>query len=209
MLTVAIVGRPNVGKSTLFNRLIGQRLALVDDQPGVTRDTREGDAQIADLKFKLFDTAGLDKANKGELAARMGEKSLQAAKTADVILFVIDGKMGVTAIDKDYAQRIRKLGRPVLVLVNKTEGRTARQQVGEAHALGLGDPIAVSAEHAEGIGDLYDALLVFRKDEPEEESAEPKRPLKLAIMGQPNAGKSTLVNSMLDNERMLTGRYHA
>jgi GTPase len=207
MLTVAIVGRPNVGKSTLFNRLIRQKLALVDDQPGVTRDTREGMATIADLKFKLFDTAGLDKAKKGSLEARMSDQTMDAAKSADVILFVIDGKMGVTAIDKDYAQLVRRLGKRTFVLVNKTESRTARQQVAEAHVLGLGDPIAIAAEHGEGLGDIYDALIELRPEEQEEseEADEPKRPLKLAIMGQPNAGKSTLVNSMLDQERMLTG----
>ncbi len=206
MLKVAILGRPNVGKSTLFNRLVGKKLALVDDQPGVTRDAREGLASIADLKFSLFDTAGLDKAKKGSLAARMSENAEMAASEADVILFVIDGKLGVTSIDKDYAARIRKLGKPIILLVNKTESKAARQVVSAAHELGLGEPIAMSAEHGEGLGDLYDVLLGYAGDAEEEDAkTAEQKPLKLAIMGQPNAGKSTLVNAMLQQERMLTG----
>ncbi len=217
--TAAILGRPNVGKSTLFNRLIGKRLAIVDDVPGVTRDRREGNAAIADLKFRVFDTAGLDDAKKGTLEARMSAQSEEAARMADVILFVIDARAGITSTDKDLATKVRKLGKPVILLANKTESRAVHANVGEAYTLGLGEPIAISAEHGEGLDDIYEALLPYGKIEAEveeEESferfdpdAEPedrsKKPLKLAIIGQPNAGKSTLVNAMLDEERMLTG----
>lgn len=214
--TVAILGRPNVGKSTLFNRLVGQKIAIVDDTPGVTRDRREGDARLGDLRFRLFDTAGLDDAQKGSLAQRMSAQSMDAAKLADVILLVMDARAGVTPTDREFAQRVRKLGKPVLLVGNKAESRAALPGLGEANSLGFGEPIAISAEHAEGLDGLYEALAPFAKDESGEaqddeegterdESDDRKRPLKLAIIGQPNAGKSTLVNAMLGEERMLTG----
>lgn len=213
MATVAILGRPNVGKSTLFNRLVGQKLAIVDDTPGVTRDRREGEAKLGDLHFNLFDTAGLDDARKGSLEARMSAQSEETARLADVILFVIDARAGVTPTDKDFATRIRKLGKPVILVGNKAESRAALPGLGEAHALGFGEPVAISAEHAEGLYELHDALKPHvgkakraREDaDGEEGSEEQGRALKLAIIGQPNAGKSTLVNAMLGEDRMLTG----
>lgn len=207
--TVTIVGRPNVGKSTLFNRLVGQKIAIVDDTPGVTRDRREGDGRIADLQFRLIDTAGLDDAKKGTLEQRMSAQSEEAARQADVILFVMDARAGVTGTDREFARRIRKMGKPVILVGNKCESKAALPGLGEAHGLGFGEPVAVSAEHGEGLDGLYEALMPFasKAKEPEEELAEddPKRPLRLAIIGQPNAGKSTLVNAMLGEERMLTG----
>lgn len=209
-LTVAILGRPNVGKSTLFNRLVGRKLALVDDQPGVTRDRREGEARIGDLKFKVFDTAGLDEARKDSLEARMSAQAEQAVDAADLVLFVIDARVGVTPIDRQFAERTRRKGKPVLLIANKAESRMAEQGVMEAYELGFGDPLPISAEHGEGLHLLHDALLEFEEkkaaEEPSEASeAETEGPLRLAIIGQPNAGKSTLVNAMLGEERMLTG----
>jgi GTP-binding protein len=216
--TVAILGRPNVGKSTLFNRLVGQKIAIVDDTPGVTRDRREGDARLGDLRFRIFDTAGLDDAQRGSLEARMCAQSVDAAKLADVILLVMDARAGVTPTDREFAQRIRKLGKPVILVGNKAESRAAVPGLGEAHSLGFGAPLAVSAEHAEGLDDLYEALAPYARTRGKSEDSDetegaggdgeadaPKRPLKLAIVGQPNAGKSTLVNAMLGEERMLTG----
>jgi GTPase len=173
----------------------------------VTRDRREGDARLGDLAFTLIDTAGLDDAKKGTLEARMSSQSELAAKSADTILFVIDARAGLTPVDRDFASRIRKLGKPVILVGNKSESRASIAGLGEAHALGLGEPLAVSAEHGEGLDALYDALqpLVSVSGESEEEKSEESKPLKLAIIGQPNAGKSTLVNAMLDEERMLTG----
>ena len=205
----AIVGRPNVGKSTLFNRLVGRKLALVDNQPGVTRDRREGEARIGELAFTLVDTAGLDLGDEHSLAERMRAQTETAVAEADVSLFMIDMRDGVTAVDRHFAQRLRRSGKPVVLLANKTEGRAGRERLNEAYELGLGEPIAVSAEHGEGLDELYDALRTFDTApetdiEAEPETAAGERPIRLAIVGQPNAGKSTLVNAMLGEERMLT-----
>jgi GTP-binding protein len=203
--TVAILGRPNVGKSTLFNRLVGRKIALVDDQPGVTRDRREGEARLLDLTFTVFDTAGLDDAPKGSLEARMSEQSEQAIAACDVILFVIDARAGVTPVDRAFAARLRKSGKPVLLVANKAEGRASEGGFLEAYELGLGDPVPISAEHGEGLGDLRDALEPLLGEIEDEAASRQERPLKLAIIGQPNAGKSTLVNALLGEERVLTG----
>ncbi len=209
-LTVTILGRPNVGKSTLFNRLVGRKTALVDDQPGVTRDRREGMASIGDMKFRIFDTAGLDDAKKESLEARMSEQSVTAAREADLVFFVIDARVGITPIDRMFAEKIRKFGKPVRLIANKAEARMAEAGVMDSYSLGFGEPIAVSAEHGEGIEGIYDAVADFLPDveevvTEETEEEEMARPLRLAIIGQPNAGKSTLVNTMLGEERMLTG----
>lgn len=206
---VAILGRPNVGKSTLFNRLVGRKLALVDDQPGVTRDRREGEGRLADLTFRLFDTAGLDAAPRGSLEDRMSAQSETAIADADVCLFVIDARAGVTPVDREFAAKLRRHGKPVIVLANKSEGRAGEAGVLDAYSLGLGDPIAISAEHGEGMDGLYDALVPYVKAEDESEDDEGEalagKPLKLAIIGQPNAGKSTLVNALVGSDRVLTG----
>ncbi|MDE2383353.1 MAG: ribosome biogenesis GTPase Der [Alphaproteobacteria bacterium] len=222
-VTVAILGRPNVGKSTLFNRLIGQKLALVDDQPGVTRDRREGRAQIADIEFNVFDTAGFDEAKRGSLEARMTDQAAEAARLADHVFFVIDARAGVTPVDRQFAERIRKLGKPVTLLANKAETKAVQQQIHEAYVLDFGEPFPISGEHGEGLEHIYAVVkplvLADRKANPAPEAEEveepfdpdvepaprPLKPLKLAIIGQPNAGKSTLVNALLGEERMLTG----
>ena len=216
--SIAILGRPNVGKSTLFNRLVGQKIAIVDDTPGVTRDRREGQARLGDLSFRLFDTAGLDEAKKGTLEARMSEQSEVAAQDANVILFVIDARAGVTPTDREFAGRVRKLGKPVILVANKAEARASLPGLHEGYGLGFGEPLAISAEHAEGLDALYDAIVPHveaaaaaeaeieaEKAFDPEEVYDPMRPLRVAIIGQPNAGKSTLVNAMLGEERMLTG----
>jgi GTPase len=208
--TVTILGRPNVGKSTLFNRLVGRKIALVDDQPGVTRDRREGLASIGDLSFRIFDTAGLDDAKKETLEARMSEQSVTAVQEADLVLFVIDARVGITPIDRQFAEKVRKFGKPIRLVANKAEAKMAEAGVMESYSLGFGEPIAISAEHGEGIEGIYDAVeeLFPEGVEPPPELTEEEelaRPLRLAIIGQPNAGKSTLVNTMLGVERMLTG----
>lgn len=206
--TVAIIGRPNVGKSTLFNRLVGKRLALVDDQPGVTRDRREGEANLLGLEFRVMDTAGYEDDEAATLPGRMRAQTEAAVRDADVSLFLIDARAGVTPLDEEIARWLRSTDRPVVLVANKAEGRAGEAGILEAMALGLGDPIPFSAEHGEGVVDLFDALLphVDRDEEEEAEDPEaPDAPLKLAIVGRPNAGKSTLVNKLLGEERMITG----
>lgn len=202
--TVAIIGRPNVGKSTLFNRLVGKRLALVDDTPGVTRDRREGDARIGSLKFKIIDTAGLEEAFDDSLEGRMRRQTEMALAEADVALMLYDARAGVTPMDKHFAGWLRKSEIPVILCANKCEGKVAETQMMEAYSLGLGDPLALSAEHGEGIGELFDALLPFEKEQVPDVAAK-DRPLALAIVGRPNAGKSTLVNQLIGEDRLLTG----
>jgi len=206
---VAIIGRPNVGKSTLFNRLAGKKLALVHDLPGVTRDRREARAALGDLRFTIIDTAGLDDGEKGSLTQRMRSQTIAALDDADAILFLVDAKAGLTAADRDFAQLLRRRGRKVILIANKAEGRDADSDA--FFALGLGEPIALSAEHGDGLGSLYDALAPLIAPggaDPAEEEALPAaadRPLLLAVIGRPNVGKSTLVNRLLGSERMLTG----
>jgi GTP-binding protein len=209
-LVVAIVGRPNVGKSTLFNRLVGQRVALVDDMPGVTRDRREGDAKLGDLTFRVIDTAGLEDATDESLEGRMRAQTETAIAEADVTLFLIDARAGVTPVDQHFAELLRKGGRPVILVANKAEGRGGEAGLLEAFGLGLGDPLGVSAEHGEGMGDLYAALEPFHaaklEEEALEEAAEAEdKPMRIAIVGRPNVGKSTLINRILGQERLLTG----
>ena len=201
---VVIAGRPNVGKSTLFNRLAGRRLALVADTPGVTRDRKEAEALLRGRLVRLVDTAGLEEAAPESLAGRMREGAGVATATADLVVFVVDARAGVTPADRHFAQWLRRQGRPVLLVANKAEGRSARSSVLDAFELGLGEPVAVSAEHGEGISEL---MTEIADRLPEAEAAEGRggRPLKLAIVGRPNAGKSTLLNRLLGEERMLTG----
>ena len=211
--TVAIVGRPNVGKSTLFNRLVGKRIALVDDRPGVTRDRREGEAELLGLKFRVIDTAGFEDEDKVTLPGRMRVQTEAAVRAADVALFVIDAREGVTPLDEEIARWLRVEDTPVVVAANKAEGRGGEAGRLEAYALGLGEPFALSAEHGEGLVDLFEALRPHVEDaHPQplpqaggEEDERPLGPLKMAIVGRPNAGKSTLVNRMLGEERMITG----
>ena len=205
---VAIIGRPNVGKSTLFNRLVGKRLALVDDQPGVTRDRREGDAELIGLKFRVIDTAGYEDHDAATLPGRMRAQTEAAVRDADVALFVVDARAGVTPLDEEIARWLRAADTPVVLMANKAEGRAGEAGVIEAMAFGFGTPIAFSAEHGEGVVDLFEALRPFveREEEPPEEDPEsPDAPLKLAIIGRPNAGKSTLINRLLGEERLITG----
>jgi len=211
---IAIIGRPNVGKSTLFNRLVGQKLALVDDLPGVTRDRREGEARLGDLEFTIIDTAGLDEGAKGSLTARMQEQTEAAIAQADALFFVIDARIGLTPTDRAFADFARKANKPVLLVANKSEGKHGDAGAMESFALGLGDPIQISAEHGEGMGELYDALAKLMPEPVEEDEAEDDepiseeeaatRPIRVAIVGRPNAGKSTLINHLLGEERLLT-----
>ncbi|MFP6731413.1 MAG: ribosome biogenesis GTPase Der [Alphaproteobacteria bacterium] len=203
--TVAIVGRPNVGKSTLFNRLVGRRHALVDDSPGVTRDRREGEASLGPLRFTVVDTAGLVEAAAGSLEARMLEQTTLAAETADVSLLVVDGRAGVTPDDRYFADAMRKLGRSVILLVNKCEGKAGEDGLFDAYSLGMGDPVAISAEHGRGMNELYDALEPYGGELGSEDEEDTDKPLQLAIVGRPNAGKSTLLNRLVGEERAITG----
>jgi len=209
--TVAIVGRPNVGKSTLFNRLVGKRLALVDDRPGVTRDRREGDARLLGMEFRVMDTAGYEDEDPHTLPGRMRQQTEAAVREADVALFLIDGREGLTPLDEEIARWLRAGETPVIVAANKSEGNAGESGRLEAFSLGLGEPIAISAEHGEGVVDLFETLRPFvereENESPDEQIDEedPDRPLKLAVVGRPNAGKSTLVNRMLGEERMITG----
>ena len=218
---VAIVGRPNVGKSTLFNRLVGRRRAIVDDTPGVTRDVREAPAQLGDLAFTLLDTAGWETAGGEALEARMRRFTERAVETAEVVLFLIDARAGILPLDEAFASWLRKRAAKVILIANKCEGRAGQQGLAEAHGLGLGEPIPVSAEHGEGLSDLHEALSrhvspMPEEDEPAEAAGEEpaeglgneelaRRPLLLAIVGRPNVGKSTLVNRLIGEERVLTG----
>jgi GTP-binding protein len=206
--TVAIVGRPNVGKSTLFNRLVGKRLALVDDRPGVTRDRREGEASLLGLEFRVIDTAGFEDEDPASLPGRMRQQTEAAVRDADVALFMMDAREGLTPLDEEIGRWLRTESTPVVVVANKVEGLSGESGAIEAYRLGLGEPIALSAEHGEGVADLFQALqpLVEREDDGAEEADEGAGAiLKLAIVGRPNAGKSTLVNRMLGQERMITG----
>jgi GTPase len=203
--TVAIVGRPNVGKSTLFNRLVGRAIALVDDAPGSTRDRREGDAQLGDLRFRVIDTAGLDDAEPDSTEEKMQQQTALALETADAILFLIDARAGVTALDRHFADRLRRAKQPVVVVANKSENVRSNAEAGEAFALGLGAPVLISAEHGEGMAELFDALAPLMDGAGKEEEAAEGAPLRLAIVGRPNVGKSTLINRLIGGERLVTG----
>lgn len=215
---IAIVGRPNVGKSTLFNRLTGRRTALVSDMPGLTRDRRDGTAEIGREKVTVVDTAGLEEASAGSIAARMRQQSETAIAAADLVLFVIDARDGVTPADTEFGRIVRTSGRPVILVANKCEGRAGRDGLYEGFQLGLGDPVAISAEHGEGLGELISDMAAAlgisldrkRPEDGEESAEEPEepedaRPVRVAIVGRPNAGKSTLVNTILGEDRMITG----
>lgn len=236
MFTIALIGRPNVGKSTLFNRIAGKDLAIVDDRPGVTRDWREAAAEIFDRPVTIIDTAGLEEADSGTLTDRMRERTLMALDKSDIALFIIDGVVGVTATDEHFARIVRRSGKPVLMVVNKADTKRARENLAEAYSLGLGDPFFVSAAHGEGLSDLYHAIMEHMPPEIAEEDEETservgrrpddegldsiegdenyefvdhedvsQKPIQVAVVGRPNAGKSTLVNAIIGEDRVLTG----
>ncbi|HEU0044372.1 ribosome biogenesis GTPase Der [Sphingomonas sp.] len=207
--TVAIVGRPNVGKSTLFNRLVGKKLALVDDRPGVTRDRREGEASLVGLDFRVIDTAGYEDQDAQSLPGRMRRQTEAAVAEADVALFLFDSRAGIVPLDEEIARWLRSSTTPVVLVANKAEGRAGDDGILDSLSLGFGDPVQLSAEHGEGVADLFEAILPLLEgrasiEEPEDDES-PDAPLKLAIVGRPNAGKSTLVNRILGEERMITG----
>lgn len=219
-IKVAIIGRPNVGKSTLFNRLVGRKVAIVHDKPGVTRDRRESPAKLRDLELRVIDTAGYEYSNEDNLEKRMWDQTRRAIEDADVALFLFDARDGLQPYDEHFAELLRQTRKPVVLLANKCEGRLQEDSIHEAYKLGFGQPIPFSAEHGLGLNDLYDALEPFEKkaeqpdseadfsfDEEVTEDADdrPERPIQLAIVGRPNVGKSTLVNALLKDERMLTG----
>ena len=217
MLKVAIIGRPNVGKSTLFNRLVGRKTAIVHDQPGVTRDRKEAEAKLRDIKMLIIDTAGYEYSNEDNLEKRMWDQTRRAIEEADVSLFLFDARDGLQPYDEHFADLVRQSGKPVILLANKCEGKLQEDGIFEAYKLGLGTPIPFSAEHGLGLLDLYDALKEVEEAKPEEEIRETEedetedeekiksRPIQLAIGGRPNVGKSTLMNALLNDERMLTG----
>ncbi|MFW0777702.1 MAG: ribosome biogenesis GTPase Der [Rickettsiales bacterium] len=204
--TIALIGRPNVGKSTLFNRLTGKRQALVDDMPGVTRDRRMGAGNLGGVEFTLLDTAGLETAETGTLQARMTAQTEKAVDESDAVIMMIDGRAGVLPVDEYFAGWLRKQHKPVILVVNKAEGNKAGASIAEAHKLGFGEPIGISAEHGEGMGDLFDVIAPLAKEQEQHEVEENENtPLQLAIIGRPNVGKSTLLNKILGEERVLTG----
>ncbi|MGE3867066.1 MAG: GTPase, partial [Hyphomonadaceae bacterium] len=211
-LTLAIVGRPNVGKSTLFNRLAGARLAIVDSTPGVTRDRKRAPARLGDLDLELIDTAGFEEGRGESLEARMRAQTEAAVAEADAVLFLVDARAGVTPLDETFADLLRRADKPVVLAANKCEGAAGDAGLYEAHGLGFGEPIPISAEEGDGMSDLYAAIAHFAAavhaeaagDAPEDAEA-PARPIKIAVIGRPNAGKSTLVNALLGEERVLTG----
>jgi len=222
--TVAIIGRPNVGKSTLFNRLVGKKLALVDDQPGVTRDRRAGEARLGDLNFTVIDTAGLEEGDSASLTGRMRAQTEAAIEEADAIFFVMDARAGATPEDRHFASLVRRAGKPVILLANKAEGRVGEAGAYEGFDLGLGDPVALSAEHGDGFAELFSCLLtalpeatqlsdddderrerLVLADDEEGSELDPTKPLRIAVVGRPNAGKSTLINRLLGEDRLLTG----
>lgn len=211
---VAIIGRPNVGKSTLFNRLVGKRLALVDDRPGVTRDRREGDASLLGMDFRIIDTAGWEDDDPDTLPGRMRAQTEAALEQADAALFMVDARAGITPLDEEIARWLRGSETPIILIANKAEGRAGEPGILESYALGLGDPIPLSAEHGEGIVDLFEALRPYLESDEDEwtddaaegsEEDDLSKPLQLAIVGRPNAGKSTLINKMLGEDRLITG----
>ncbi len=205
--TIAILGRPNVGKSTLFNRLVGKRLALVDDTPGLTRDRREGEARLGPLSFRIIDTAGLEDESDASLEGRMRQQTEAALVEADLALMVIDVRAGIVPLDSHFARWLQRHDTPVVLIANKAERRDVVSVLAEAHGLGLGEPVAISAAHGDGLVDLHDALVTMLPGLVDDSAAarDPDAPLRLAILGRPNAGKSTLVNHLLGSDRMLTG----